>query len=105
MKIQLTALTAAILAGCAQSPDAIAPIALGNAYAASPCSSARAMLATETATLTSLSAEQRNAVTGDAIGVALTGIPLSSLTGGDREGKIATSKGKILSLEQRLRKC
>jgi hypothetical protein len=30
---------------------------------------------------------------------------VSSLSGGDKEGMIATSKGKILALETRMRSC
>lgn len=41
----------------------------------------------------------------DALGVFLLGIPMSSLTGGDKAGDIATSKGKIAALEARAATC
>jgi hypothetical protein len=63
------------------------------------------MLIAEQQTLASLSAAQQSAVTGDAVGVFLIGVPMSSLSGGDKEGAIAASKGKILALEARLVTC
>ena len=52
-----------------------------------------------------LSAAQKKAVSGDAFGVFLIGVPVSSLNDKDKEGAIATSKGKILALESRLLTC
>jgi hypothetical protein len=94
-----------LITACAPSPDAIAPVALGNAFAAVTCAEASAMLTAETQTLATLSAAQTGAATGDAIGVLLIGVPVSSLTGGDRSGEIAASKGKVLALESRLASC
>ena len=105
MKSLITILAALALSACAQSPDAIAPVAMGNAYAASSCSEARTELAAKQSELTALSIQQNNAVTGDAIGVFLLAIPMSSVTGGDKEGLIATTKGQILALQQRLSSC
>jgi hypothetical protein len=106
MKKTLFALPAlALAAACAQSPDAIAPVSMGGAFDGLSCSKARAMLAAEQQTLASLSASQKSAVTGDAIGVFLIGVPVSSLSGGDQAGAIATSKGKIVALENRLLRC
>ena len=96
---------AATLAACAQSPDAIAPASMGNAYAGVTCNDAAAMLQQEQANLATLSSKQRSAATGDAIGVFLIGVPVSSLTGGDVAGHIATSKGKVMALEARLAGC
>jgi hypothetical protein len=42
---------------------------------------------------------------GDAIGVFLIGVPVSSLSGGDKEGLIAAAKGKELALQNRLLGC
>ena len=52
-----------------------------------------------------LSSQQRSAVAGDAVGVFLIGVPMSSLTGGDKAGEIATAKGKMNALEARLLSC
>lgn len=101
----LPLLLAGALAACARGPDAIAPVALGPAFQSTPCSDARALLAQERAQLASMAQSQRSAQMGDALGVFLLGVPVSSLTGGDREGAIATSKGKVLALEARLTGC
>ena len=45
------------------------------------------------------------AVTGDAVGVFLVGVPISSVTGGNKEGQIAASKGKVDALQARLLTC
>ena len=100
----LTALCLSVTA-CAKRPDAIAPVGLGDAYAGTSCSQARADLVSEKANLDALSAAQNQAATGDAIGVFLILVPVSTLTGADKEGEIAASKGKILALERRLASC
>ncbi len=101
----LPLLSLCLVTACAKGPDAIAPVSLGPAFQATPCGTARTMLAQERAQLAALSARQRDAQMGDAFGVFLVGVPISSLGGGDREGDIATSKGKVLALESRLAAC
>lgn len=98
-------LATAALAACAKSPDAIAPVSMAGAYENLSCAAANRTLLAERASLDALSAQQRNAATGDALGVFLIGLPVSSLTGSDKEGAIATAKGKILALEARLASC
>lgn len=93
------------LSACAKGPDAIAAVPMGDVYQSLSCSTARNMLVQERNTLAPLEDQQRGAVTGDALGVFLIGVPVSSLSGGDREGQIAASKGKILALEARLATC
>lgn len=106
MKITTILLTSAIgLSACAQSPDAIAPVSMGNAFAGTSCQSARAEMMREQQTLAALSSQQKSAVAGDAVGVLLIGVPVSSLTGNDKAGLIAASKGKVIALETRIRSC
>lgn len=106
MKKTIAAISAvAALSACAQSPGAIAPSSMGNAYSGVSCKSARAMLSQEQQTFAALSSKQNSAVAGDAIGVFLIGVPVSSLAGGDVAGDIATSKGKINALNARLVTC
>jgi hypothetical protein len=76
-----------------------------GAYDNVSCSKAHALLKQERTTLSALSAAQKEAVSGDAIGVFLIGVPVSSLSGDDKEGAIAASKGKVLALEARLQSC
>lgn len=103
--ISKTILITAILVGCAKSPDAIAPVSMSGAYDNISCKQARALLSQEQNKLTVLSSAQSNAVAGDAVGVFLIGVPVSSLSGGDKAGEIAASKGKIEALEARLLTC
>jgi len=95
----------AILAGCAKGPDSIPPVSMGNAFARTTCGQAQALLIEERQRLAALESEQRSAVAGDAVGVFLIGVPLSSLSGGDKAGQIGASKGKIVALENRLVAC
>ena len=83
----------ATLAACAQRPDAIAATPLGGAFAGTDCASAASLYNAERQHLASLSSAQNAAANGDALGVFLLGIPTSSLTGGDKAGAIAASKG------------
>lgn len=102
---RLALIAALALAACAQPPDAIAPVAMGDAFAATSCRDAADLLAAERQTLATLSAAQSSAVAGDAIGVFILGVPLSSLSGADKAGLIGASKGKILALEARVASC
>ncbi len=95
----------AFTAACAQSPGSIAPVSMGSAFSSVPCNVAAADLQNERAALAALERTQNGAVAGDAIGVFLLGIPVSSLTGGDKAGEIGTSKGKVLALETRMKSC
>lgn len=95
-----------LLAACAKSPDSIAPVAMPDSmYSSMSCSRAKSEYSTVTQNLAALEADQKSAVAGDAVGVFLIGVPLSSLSGGDKAGLIATEKGKKLSLESRLARC
>ena len=95
-----------LLGACAKSPDAIAPIAMpADMYANMSCAAARAEVGAVAARLIALSDQQRQAVTSDAMGVFLFGVPLGSLTGADKEGLLATEKGKALALDARLARC
>lgn len=96
----------AIVAACAQSPDSIAPAAMpGGMYDSLSCTAARDEYTRVTTGLAALEAQQRSAVAGDAVGVFLIGVPMSSLTGGDKAGLIAAEKGKALALQSRLVRC
>lgn len=105
IKTPFIAAAALSLAACAQNPASIAPVAMGSAFAAQECTSARRDLLAERMTLEAAEEKQRGAVVGDAVGVFLIGVPVSSLAGGDVAGQIATSKGKILALEARVAAC
>ena len=105
MKNKALLVLSLLLVGCAKSPDAIVPVSMAGAYDGISCSKARTLLAQEQSNLAALSDQQRSAATGDAVGVFLLGVPMASVTGGDNEGQIASSKGKIDALQARLLSC
>ena len=104
-KLVIIAALVASVTACAKSPSSIEPVSMGNAFAAMPCNDTRVELFNERQKLAALEAQQKSAVTGDAIGVFLIGIPVSSMSGGDQAGAIAASKGKVISLEAREANC
>jgi hypothetical protein len=90
----------AAISGCAKRPDAIVPVDIPiAAYGNLDCKQIADEMIKENGNLAALSKAQNEAATGDAVGVFLVGVPMSSVTGGDKEGQIAVSKGKVLSLE------
>ena len=93
------------MAGCAARPGAIAPVSMGNAYAGASCAEAAALRTSSAERLAILSRQQDQAATGDAIGVILIGVPMSSLAGGDVSGEIAAEKGRVAALDARLQGC
>lgn len=105
MKPAFLALPIVALAACAQAPESIAPVSMGGAFDNLSCRAAAEMLAAERPVLAALEQQQRGAVTGDALGVFLLGVPVSSLTGGDVAGQIAASRGKVIALEARVAGC
>ena len=93
-----------VLAGCAKNPDAIAPMAMPvNAYLGLSCEQLAAEHQRSSAALAAVEAQQRSAATGDAVGVFLIGVPVSSLSGADKEGLVAQHKGEIIAIEGAMR--
>lgn len=74
-------------------------------YDGMSCAKARKTLIYVNAEIQELSRRQSGAATADAIGVFLTLVPVSTVTGGDRAGRIAAAKGRKLALEARLESC
>lgn len=82
-RIVLTIAILAGVAGCATPPDKIAGVPN-----AGPCTQA------DRERLAIVSNQQNKAVSGDALGVFLIGVPVSSMSGGDHETEIAILKGR-----------
>ncbi len=57
----------------------------------------------EQASLSTVSKLQHDAATGDAVGVFLVGVPMSSTFGGDKEGQVAVAKGKVNAIEANMK--
>lgn len=94
------------LSACAPGPNAVAPASMpANTYSGMSCQEAKVEHARLTKEVDALSQKQKNAAAGDAIGVFLVLVPVSSLTGNDVQGELATAKGKKLAVEARLGAC
>lgn len=103
-RVCITLALLAAVSGCAKRPAAIAPTVIPiEAYQSSSCSQIASDLAAERTSLGALEKEQNSAATGDAVGVFLVGVPVSSAIGGDQEGQISVAKGKVLAMESALK--
>ncbi|MGF9566077.1 hypothetical protein AAIH70_21445 [Neorhizobium sp. BT27B] len=102
-KFVMLALALAVT-GCAKRPDAIVPVDIPmQAYTNGSCDTLAQEMIKEREALAAVSKQQNDAATGDAFGVFLTGVPMSSTFGGDKEGHVAVSKGKINAIEAAMR--
>jgi hypothetical protein len=97
MRICILLLVVALaLNACPRRPDAIVPAYIPmQAYRAYDCQALSVELAKEKAGLPAASKEQHDAATGDAFGVFMLGVPVSSTFGGDNKGNVALAKGKV----------
>ena len=103
-RVAFAVLIAAAAAGCAKNPDAIAPITMPvNAYSGLSCEQLAVEHRRSSEALQAVSKQQTQAATGDAVGVFLIGVPVSSLSGGDKEGLVAQHKGEIVAIEGAMR--
>ena len=94
------------VAACAQAPEKIEPVSVSpSAYDGASCNAVRAEHAAATARLAVLYGEQRHARTQDTAAVIIVGAPLASLNGEDRAPEIASLKGQVAAMEDRLRGC
>lgn len=90
------------LAACAAQPEDIAAADIGpNPYGDFSCSQLAAEETRISQELANLSANQRRAANGDAWGVFLLGLPLSSMSGNDQETAIAVARGRLQAIDER----
>lgn len=88
--------TAAVLAGCARSPDGISPSYVSDVgYQSYSCQQLATEQARLSAALATASTQQEKARTNDIVGVLLIGLPVSSLSGDNIAPEIARLKGEI----------
>ncbi|QXT39425.1 hypothetical protein [Gymnodinialimonas ceratoperidinii] len=86
---------------CAQRPENIAAADIGpNPYTGYNCSQLAAEELSITQELANLSADQNRAANGDAFGVFLLGLPVSSMTGADQETNIAIARGRLQAIDE-----
>jgi hypothetical protein len=96
-------LAAILLTSCASRPDSIAPTQVSaTEYEGLSCNDTTSMLAEKRDLLRQSESQQNRAATGDALGVFLLFVPVSTVFGGDNEGMVAQYKGEVLALERAL---
>lgn len=103
MKLARTLAVGAVLVsvGCAKQPDQIAAVEIGSdAYGRHSCSQLAAEELKVNQEVANLSARQKSAANGDAWGVFLIGLPVSSMGGGDQEAAISIAKGKLQAIDR-----
>ena len=96
------------MSACAASPDSIQPAYVSPvAYNAYDCDQLGAEEARLQSALSAVSKEQRDARSGDAWGVALLGLPVSSFSGKNVASQVAQVKGNINAVQeaQTIKKC
>lgn len=99
-KLLISATMLLAVTSCAKRPDAIVPVDIPmGAYTGESCEGLARELVKEQQNLAAVSKEQNQAATGDAVGVFMLGVPVSSTFGGDKEGQVAVAKGKVQAIE------
>jgi hypothetical protein len=89
------------VAGCAKSPESIAPAYVSTVnFHSWSCDQLAEEGIRLTQALAEASTQQRNARTNDTIGVILVGIPVSSLSGDNIAPQIASLKGQLVAVQQ-----
>lgn len=102
--VMIAMLAALGTAGCAKNPDAIVAVNISqHAYSGLSCQQLAAEHQRSSLALAAVSQQQRQAATNDAVGVFLIGVPVSSLSGNDKEGLVAQHKGEIIAIEGAMR--
>jgi hypothetical protein len=88
------------VSACAKRPDAIVPADIPMAaYTNFSCEQLGQEMIKEQTALSAISKAQNDAATGDAFGVFLIGVPMSSTFGGDKEGQVSVAKGKVQAIQ------
>jgi hypothetical protein len=101
--ILCTSLLALTISACASRPDSIAPTPVSaTEYQGLSCSQITSLLAEKRESLREAERQQNRAATGDAVGVFLVLLPVSTIFGSDNEGVVAQYKGEVLALERAL---
>lgn len=102
MRAFLPLLSIAVLfSACAKNPDRISAFEISShGFKDYSCERLASEKQTSVHQLENLSAQQRAAADGDAIGMFLVGLPISSMAGNDREAAVSLAKGTIQAIER-----
>lgn len=97
----LVCVAAAVAAGCAKSPEGIAPAYISPlTYQNLECDQLAEENGRVAAALAQVSQQQRDARTNDTVGVIFLGLPVSTLSGGNVADQVARLKGEQQTLSQ-----
>ena len=100
---KIAALGVLLISACAKQPDQIAAVDIGaDSYSRYSCTQLASEKTEISQELENLSAQQKAAANGDAWGVVLLGLPLSSMSGRDQEALIAVAKGKVQAIDRQI---
>lgn len=101
MRATLVPVLTFLLYGCAANPDKIdaAPVAI-DAYLRDSCGQLTYNKAKDEDALASEEQEQRSVRRSDAWGIALIGLPVGRMAGGNREDEIAQLKGELVAIDK-----
>jgi|TARA_R110000796_G_scaffold10752_19_gene36032 uncharacterized protein YceK len=89
------------LSGCAKKPENIEAAPINNqTYSSFSCKQLTGEKLKNAQALESLSAAQNQAANSDAWGVFLIGLPVSSMSGNDKEAAISIAKGNIQAIDR-----
>lgn len=99
-------LCALSLSACATAPEAVLPIAPASTFAPGPsCDALDTQVIALNARLDALSNQQRATRQTNAWAIALVGLPLASMNGGDVSRQIGEVKGEIAAVDVALEAC
>lgn len=100
-KLFLLIIAAPALFGCAADPDSIHPAYVSElVYDQYSCLQLGQEEAKLQSALTTVSKEQKDARSGDAWGVALLGVPVSSFSGKNVAAQVAEVKGNLNAVQE-----
>ena len=97
-----------MVSACAKEADEVSAVeAPRDAYSTLSCSDLKNEKILLSQKVENLSAEQNSAASNDALGVFLLGLPLASMSGGDKEAELASAKGQLQAIDRRIseKKC
>ena len=101
MKYPVLLVAVLAVSACAKAPEQIAAADIGSGvYRGQSCAQLTQQRLKISQDLENLSAAQKSAQSGDAWGVFLLGLPLSSMSGNDKETAIAVAKGHVQEIDK-----
>jgi hypothetical protein len=101
MKIAALMSFVVLLSACAPQPEKVAAVHQSEAeFAGQNCAQLASSRVVLEQNVTNISAAQKNAADGDALGVFILGVPTSSMSGGDKTTDLAVAKGRLQALDR-----